>query len=153
MPLVLRKLRRGRPGSGCLTPNCFAYRFVPMSETTGRPVEAVVRACALLQAFQSESELLRLRDLVSRTGLSKATAFRILDTLVQRGFVERIGDRQYRSAVKMTHQQRYRLGYAAQSTEFAFSRDVTGGIIQAAAQADIDVVLADNRYSPKTALR
>ena len=116
-------------------------------------MEAVVRACALLQAFRAEDELLRLRDLVARTGLSKATAFRIVDTLVKRGFVERVGDRQYRSAVKVTRQQRCRIGYAAQSTEFAFSRDVTDSIKRAAARAEVDLVVADNRYSPKVALR
>ncbi len=128
-------------------------RFVPVYEPTGHPVEAVVRACALLQAFRSEGELLRLRDLVTRTGLSKATVYRIVDTLVQRGFIERVGNRQYRSAVKMIRQQHYRIGYAAQSTEFAFSRDVTGSIRRAAAQAEVDLVLVDNRYSPKVALR
>ena len=120
---------------------------------TGRPVEAVVRACALLQAFRIEGELLRLRDLVTRTGLSKATAFRIVDTLVDRGFIERIGNRQYRSAVKVARQQRYRIGYAAQSTEFTFSRDVTDSISHAAAEAEVDLVLTDNRYSPRVALR
>jgi len=124
-----------------------------MHGPNGSPVEAVVRACALLQAFRSEGELLRLRDLVARTGLSKATAFRILDTLVERGFIERVGDRQYRSAVKVARHERYRIGYAAQSTEFGFSRDVTDSIIRAAAQAEVDLVVADNRYSPKVALR
>jgi ribose transport system substrate-binding protein len=124
-----------------------------MHGSNGRPVEAVVRACALLEAFRSEGELLRLRDLVIRTGLSKATAFRIVDTLVDRGFIERVGGRQYRSAVKVARQQRYRIGYAAQSMEFAFSRDVTDSISRAAAQAEMDLVIADNRYSPKVALR
>src|SRR5262249_42674197 len=111
-----------------------------------RPVEAVVRACSLLQAFQFEGELLRLRDLVSRTGLSKATAFRILDTLAEEGFVERVG-RQYRSSVKVVRQPKYRIGYAAQTNEFAFSRDVTESIRRAAAQADIDLIITDNRYN------
>jgi ribose transport system substrate-binding protein len=118
-----------------------------------RPVEAVARACSLLQAFQFDGELLRLRDLVSRTGLSKATAFRILDTLAERGLVDRVGDRQYRSAVKVVRQQKYRIGYAAQTTEFAFSRDVTDSIRRAAAQAEVDLVITDNRYNSKVALR
>jgi len=109
-----------------------------------RHVEAVARACSLLQAFRFDGELLRLRDLVSRTGLSKATAFRILDTLAGGGLVERVG-RQYRSSVQVVRQPRYRIGYAAQSTEFAFSRDVTESIRGAAAQADIDLVITDNR--------
>jgi ribose transport system substrate-binding protein len=127
--------------------------LVPMNETTARPVEAVVRACALLRAFQFEGELLRLRDLVACTGLSKATASRIATTLVQCGLLERVGNRQYRSAVKLLRHRRYRLGYAAQSTEFAFSRDITASITRAAADAGLDLVVADNRYSPRVALR
>jgi len=53
-----------------------------MRETTGSPVEAVLRACSLLRAFRAEGELLGRRDLTARTGLSKATAFRVLNTLV-----------------------------------------------------------------------
>ncbi len=113
----------------------------------------MLRACTLLQAFRSENELLRLRDLVARTGLSKATVFRIVDTLVSCGFIERVGERQYRSKVKPARKQKYRIGYTAQSTEFAFSRDVTDSICRAASEANVDLVVADNRYSPKIALR
>ena len=124
-----------------------------MSETNGTPVEAVLRACSLLKAFRLEGELLRLRDLTKRTGLSKATAFRVVNTLVAGGLVERVGAREYRSVVKLVRERKYRLGYAGQSSEFAFSRDVADSVIQAAAKAGIDLVIADNRYSSKVALR
>ena len=54
-------------------------------------VDAVLRACDLLEAFQFEGELVRLRELVSRTGMNKTTAFRLLTTLEERGLIERIG--------------------------------------------------------------
>ncbi len=44
-------------------------------------VQAVQRACRILQAFSAEGEVLRVRDLVIRTGLHKATASRLLRTL------------------------------------------------------------------------
>lgn len=125
----------------------------PLGETIRHPVIAVTRAANLLHAFQFEGELLRLRDLTSRTGLSKATTFRLMNTLVAAGLVDRIGGCQYRSAVRVMRQRKFRLGYAGQSTEFAFSRDVTDSIVQASGRADIDLVVADNRYSSKMALR
>ena len=73
-------------------------------------VEAVLRACDLLEAFQSDGELVRLRDLVTRTGMNKTTAFRLLTTLEERGLVERVGARQYRSAIKTLKRKQYRLG-------------------------------------------
>src|SRR2546422_1457259 len=85
--------------------------------------EAVLRACDLLEAFQFEGELVRLRELVSRTGMNKTRAFRLLTTLEQRGLIERVGPHQYRSAIKPLKRKKYRLGYAALSSDFSFSRD------------------------------
>jgi ribose transport system substrate-binding protein len=136
-----------------LTLEIGCHKIDPLSETNCHPVIAVTRAATLLRAFQFDGELLRLRDLTARTGLSKATAFRLMSTLVATGLADRIGDRQYRSAVKIMRQRKYRLGYAGQSAEFAFSRDVTDSMIQASARADVDLVVVDNRYSSKMALR
>ena len=49
-------------------------------------VEAVARACDLILAFHHEGEILRLRDLVSRTGLNPATALRLLSVRDSRPF-------------------------------------------------------------------
>jgi ribose transport system substrate-binding protein len=116
-------------------------------------VEAVLRACDLLEAFQSEGELVRLRDLVNRTGINKTTAFRLLTTLEERGLVERVGTRQYRSAIKPLKRKQYRLGYCALSADFSFSRDITEGLVQAAAEEKIDLVTLDNEFSSKLAVR
>ena len=119
----------------------------------GYLVEAVLRACDLLEAFQSDGEIVRLRDLVSRTGMNKTTAFRLLATLEQRGLVERTGDKQYRSAVRPLRRKQYRLGYCALSSESSFSREVTDGLVRAAEDEKIDLVTLDNASSPRLALR
>lgn len=116
-------------------------------------VAALLRACDLLEAFQFDGESLRLRDLVARTGLHKATAHRLLRTLERRGLIELVGNHQYRSNIKVLKRRKWRLGYAAQSTEFAFSCDVTESIRRAAAEERVDLVEVDNRYSPRVALR
>ena len=116
-------------------------------------VEAVLRACDLLEAFQFEGELVRLRELVARTGMNKTTAFRLLTTLEERGLVERVGAHQYRSAVKAIKRKKYRLGYCALSAEFSFSRDITEGLIRAAADEKVDLVTLDNEFNSKLAVR
>jgi ribose transport system substrate-binding protein len=115
-------------------------------------VTAVSRACAILRAFHDDGETLRLRDLVERTGLSKVTTHRIAHTLVGNGLLERAG-RQYRSLIRPIAPSQYRIGYAAQSDEFSFSRAVTESILHAAAAERLDLVVVNNRYNPKTAIR
>lgn len=63
-------------------------------------VEAVSRACKILQAFRHESETLRLRDLVARCNLNKTTVFRILRTMQNAGLIEPFGSDRYRSRVR-----------------------------------------------------
>jgi ribose transport system substrate-binding protein len=116
-------------------------------------VEAVLRACDLLEAFQTEGELVRLRELVARTGMNKTTAFRLLTTLEERGLVERVGGHQYRSAIKPLKRKKYRLGYAALSSDISFSRDITEGLIRAAEEENIDLLTLDNEFNSKLAVR
>src|SRR5882724_10964017 len=96
-------------------------------------VDAVLRACDILDAFQVEDELLRLHDLVSRTKMNKTTVFRILCTLEKRGLVELVGARQYRSNIKTLKRKKFRLGYCALSSEIGFSRIVTESLQRTAA--------------------
>ena len=61
---------------------------------------AVLRACDVLKAFRHESETLGLVELVNRTGLSKTTVFRLLQSLVRGELVERVGKGVYTSRVR-----------------------------------------------------
>jgi ribose transport system substrate-binding protein len=115
--------------------------------------EAVIRACALLKAFRHEGELLGLRDLVGRTGLSKTTAHRLAQSLVRGGLLERAGKNEYRSLVKPLGGPGFRLGFAAQTTDSEFSREVSASVQRAADREQIALVTVDNRYSPTRALR
>jgi ribose transport system substrate-binding protein len=120
---------------------------------TGYLVEAVLRACDLLEAFHVPGEPLRLRELVARTGMNKTTAYRLLMTLEERGLVERIGAHKYRSAIRHLKKHEYRLGYCALSSEFSYSRDITEGLVRAAADERIDLMTLDNNFSAKQAVR
>lgn len=116
-------------------------------------VEAVLKACDILDAFQFDGELLRLQDLVTRTKLNKTRTFRILCTLEERGLVERIGAHQYRSNIKPLKPNKHRLGYCALTSEIAFSRTITESLRRAAAEERIDLIALDNHYNSKQVVR
>lgn len=116
-------------------------------------VESVMRACDVLEAFRSESELLRIRDVAQRAGLNATTALRLLATLERRGLLERIGKFEYRLGIRPLRGKPYRIGYGSLSNEFAFSREVTEGVAQATRREGLGLLVLDNQYSPKTAIR
>ncbi len=115
--------------------------------------EAVVRACSVLRAFTLPDEVLSLARVVGYTGLSKTTCFRLLQSLMRGGLVERVGRVGYRSRVQFSVSSAFTIGYAAQKTDSEFSQDVSASIERVAAREHIQLVTVDNRYSPKTALR
>jgi ribose transport system substrate-binding protein len=115
-------------------------------------VDSVIHASHVLEAFTSNGEVLRLRDVVARTGLSKARCFRLLHTLHFCGLVEKAETSRYRLAIEMKRRKRHRIGYAAQGSS-SFAAEVLGGLQIAAAHADVELIVVDNRYQPKVALR
>jgi ribose transport system substrate-binding protein len=114
---------------------------------------SVAKACLILATLEAEEKPLRLRDVVERTGIHRATAFRILATLQSHGLVSKTPLRTYRSAIRRLPLRNIRIGYAAQSDEFAFSRAVTDGLILSAKKAGIELVVMNNAYSPVVALQ
>jgi ribose transport system substrate-binding protein len=116
-------------------------------------VNSVLRACAILKAFESEGELMRVRDIVARTGLHKATVSRLLTTLVSGGLVEHGSQRRYSSVVSVTRKRRIRIGYASQTEDSPFAHAVTASIRCAAVAAGAELVFMDNRFSAKVALK
>ena len=116
-------------------------------------VQAVLRACSILRAFRYNSELLRLRDLVERTGLSKTTVYRLLQTLEQGGLVERADRYAYRVLLSPHRKAELRIGYAAQTTAGTFARLVNDSLMRASMEAGVDLVMVDNRHSASVALR
>ncbi|HEX8144063.1 MAG TPA: substrate-binding domain-containing protein [Pyrinomonadaceae bacterium] len=115
--------------------------------------EAVVRACRVLKAFEREGELLGLRDLVGRTGLSKTTTLRLAQSLVKGGLLERSGKSAYRSHVKPLCSQGFHFGFAAQMSDSEFAREVAESVQHAADKEQIPLITVNNRYSPTSALR
>lgn len=116
-------------------------------------VHAVVRAVAVLRAFTSTSEVLDLRVVAERVRLNKGTTFRLLETLVETGLLERAGKQGYRSSIQIARTKRFRIGYASQSNLLPFTSTVTDGLITAANAANVDLMIVNNTFSSKTALQ
>lgn len=116
-------------------------------------VKSLVHASKVLEAFQSPGEVLRLRDVVTRTGFNKGMCFRLMYTLHQCGFLEKVGENHYRLTSEVRRRPVYRIGYAAQGQDTSFNRDVRQGLARAAERQQVELLVVDNRYQPKIALR
>ncbi len=108
---------------------------------------------AILEAFQTAGDVLRLRDVVARTGFNKGMCFRLLYTLHQCGFLDKVGENHYRLASEVRRRRLYRIGYAAQGQDTSFDREVRLSLTRAAEREHVELITVDNRYQPKIALR
>jgi len=116
-------------------------------------VKSVEHASRLLSAFRTSGEGLPLREVSSRSGLPKSMTFRLLYTLERCGMVEKVGENLYRSCLRPFKQKLYRLGYAAQGTDYQFSKEVSAGLQRAAQSEGVELISVDNRYNAKIAQR
>jgi ribose transport system substrate-binding protein len=116
-------------------------------------VQSVRRACDLLKAFGNASDILQLNELATRAGLNKTTACHLLATLVDCGLVTRMEGSGYRRVVQLNAEPRFRVAFALQSYEFAFSRAVASSVERRARAMQIDLITLDNEDNPKKALR
>lgn len=116
-------------------------------------VKSVLHSSQLLSAFRAPGEALPLREISLRSGLPKTMAFRLLYTLEKCGMVEKVGENLYQSCMRPFRQKLYRVGYAAQGTDYHFSKDVSDSLQRAAHAEGIELISFDNRYNAKIAQR
>jgi ribose transport system substrate-binding protein len=116
-------------------------------------VKSLIHASEVLNTFHSTAEVLRLRDVVARTGFNKGMCFRLLYTLHQCGFIEKVGENRYRLTAELRRKRKHRIGYAAQGQDSSFPGEVRAGLVAAAEAQGIELIIVDNRYNPKVALR
>lgn len=116
-------------------------------------VRSVVHAAEILGAFQAPGESLRLRDIVERTGFGKGMCFRLLHTLHHCGLLEKVDASRYRLTSELRRRKRFRVGYAAQGQDSSFAAEVLAGLQRAAEREEVELIVVDNRYQPRIALR
>jgi ribose transport system substrate-binding protein len=116
-------------------------------------VKSLVHASEILWSFQHPGETLRLRDVMARTGFGKGMCFRLLYTLRHCGFIEKVENNRYRLTAEIRRRKKHRMGYAAQGQDSSFAREVHSGLVRAAERAQVELIVVDNRYQPKIALK
>jgi ribose transport system substrate-binding protein len=116
-------------------------------------IQVVGRACDILCLLRSSDQPVKLSKICGSLGLSAPTAFRVIDTLCAKGLVERLGRSGYRMTGLLPDTKRFRLGYAAQSSEFAFSRTIAQSLEHAGKAARLELLVVNNRYSRTVALK
>ena len=92
-------------------------------------IPVLSKALDVLEMVQREARPMSLENIHQRSQISKTTVYRILKTLVHRGYMAQSQDGLYRpisSPAKMV------FGYGCQSTEMPFSEAVTRSLKAAA---------------------
>lgn len=116
-------------------------------------VQSVIHASQVLAAFHYKGEVLRLRDVVARTGFNKGLCFRLLYTLHACNIIEKVGVNEYRLVSDLRPGRRYRIGYAGHGQDASFPREVAASLVRAAESAQVELIMVNNRYNAKIALR
>jgi ribose transport system substrate-binding protein len=91
-----------------------------------------------------------LEEVYKQRQISKTSIYRILKTLVHRGYVAQTQNGLYRL---VSRPRRLRFGFAAQSNEMPFSRAVAQSVAAAAAATGVELLVLDNRYDADTAVQ
>jgi ribose transport system substrate-binding protein len=112
-------------------------------------IPVLTKALDILELLQTENQPMVLETIHKRTKISKTTVYRILKTLVHRGYVGQGADRQYRHIARP---RKLRFGFGGQSAEMPFSQAMTASLRQAAAAVGVDLVVLDNQYDAQIAI-
>ena len=107
------------------------------------------KALDVIELLEESHAPVTLEDVFQKTRISKTSVYRILKTLVHRGYVAQTQDGQYRL---VSRPRRLRFGLAVQSGEMPFSIAVAKSVTEAAAASGVELVVLDNRFDPDVAV-
>lgn len=108
------------------------------------------KALDVLELLEQQNAPVTLEDVFQKTHISKTSVYRILKTLVHRGYVAQSQDGQYRL---VSRPRRLRFGFAMQSGEMPFSVAVAQSLTEAAAAAGVELILLDNQQDADVAIQ
>jgi len=107
------------------------------------------KALDVLELLDNSNGPISLEDVYQKTHISKTSIYRILKTLLHRGYVAQTQAGEYRL---VSRPRRLRFGFAVQSAEMPFSVAVAASGISAAASSGVELIQLDNRYDPDIAI-
>ncbi len=108
------------------------------------------KALDVIELLEENNSQVSLEDVFQKTQISKTSVYRILKTLVHRGYVAQTQNGLYRL---VSRPRRLRFGFAAQSGEMPFSQAMVQSLTAAAAASGVELLLLDNRYDPDVAIQ
>ncbi len=108
------------------------------------------KALDVLEMLEEQNSSMTLEDVYQRTQISKTSVYRILKTLVHRGYVAHGESGEYRL---VSRPKRLRFGLAVQSADLPFSQQVAASVTAAAASSGVELVILDNHFDAETAIR
>jgi ribose transport system substrate-binding protein len=108
------------------------------------------KALDVIELLEKEQTAQSLEDVYQKTNISKTSIYRILKTLVHRGYVAQAQSGLYRL---VSRPRRLHFGFAVQSADLPFSIALTQTVTAAAAASGVELVILDNRFDPDTAIR
>jgi ribose transport system substrate-binding protein len=108
------------------------------------------KALDVIEQLEQDHAPVTLEDVYQKTQISKTSVYRILKTLVHRGYVAQSQDGQYRL---VSRPRRLRFGFATLSGDMPFPVAVTQSVVAAAAASGVELIVLDNRYDPDIAIQ
>ncbi len=108
------------------------------------------KALDVIELLEKDRTAQSLEDIYQKTNISKTSIYRILKTLVHRGYVAQNQNGLYRL---VSRPRRLHFGFAVQSADLPFSIALTQTVSAAAAASGVELLILDNRFDPDTAIR
>ena len=108
------------------------------------------KALDVIEMLEESHAPVALESVYQKTRISKTSVYRILKTLVHRGYVAQTQDGLYRL---VSRPRRLRFGFAAQSAELPFSVAVAESVANAAAASGVELLVLDNQFDPDVAIQ
>jgi ribose transport system substrate-binding protein len=108
------------------------------------------KALDVIELLEQNHTTVTLEDVYQKTNISKTSVYRILKTLVHRGYVAQSQNGQYRL---VSRPRRLRFGFAVQSADMPFPQAVSQSVSAAAAAAGVELIVLDNRYDADVAIQ
>ena len=100
------------------------------------------KALDVLELLEENHAPVSLEEVFQHTEISKTSVYRILKTLVHRGYVAQAQNGLYRL---VSRPRRLRFGFAVQNLELPFSVAVAHSVAAAAAASGVELLMLDNR--------
>jgi ribose transport system substrate-binding protein len=113
-------------------------------------IPVLSKALDVLELMQKDNTPRTLEEIYQRTNISKTTVYRILKTLVHRGYLAHSENGLYRL---VSRPKKVRFGFGGESSEMPFSEGVRESLQGAANSAGVDLLVLDNHYDAQTAVR